>query len=87
MIDAWTHKASREVSRSPCALLDTAGNVYKLELAEGEVAETLVQSAEREKRDMIVMGAQGMGTIANLVLGSVTTKVIHLTNIPVTLVK
>ena len=83
MIDAWTHKASR----SACALLDTAGIVYTLELAEGEVAETLVQFVEREKRDMIVMGTWGTGTVANLVLGSVTTKVIHLTNIPVTLVK
>jgi hypothetical protein len=25
VIDAWTHKASREASRSACALLDTAG--------------------------------------------------------------
>ena len=33
------------------------------------------------------MGTRGMGTIANLALGSVATKVIHLANIPVTLVK
>ena len=77
----------KEASRSACALLDTAGIAYTLELAEGEIAETLVQYAEREKCDMIVMGTRGMGTVMNLVLGSVTTKVIHLTNIPVTLVK
>jgi len=36
---------------------------------------------------MIVMGTRGMGTVANLVLGSVATKVIHLSHIPVILVK
>jgi nucleotide-binding universal stress UspA family protein len=33
------------------------------------------------------MGTRGMGAIGNLVLGSVATKVIHLTEVPVTLVK
>ena len=35
----------------------------------------------------IVMGTRGMSAIGNLVMGSVATKVIHLTNLPVTLVK
>jgi len=87
VIDAWTHKAGKDAARSACALLDAAGIPYTLELAEGEVAETLVQHAEREQCDMIVMGTRGMGTVANLVLGSVATKVIHLAHIPVTLVK
>lgn len=87
VIDAWAHKAGKDASRSTCALLDAAGIPYTLELAEGEVAETLVQYAEREQCDMIVMGTRGMGTVANLVLGSVATKVIHLAHIPVTLVK
>lgn len=87
VIDAWAHKAGKEASRSACALLDTAGLSYTLELAEGEVAETLVRCAEREKCDMMVMGTRGMGTVASLVLGSVATKVIHLAHIPVTLVK
>jgi nucleotide-binding universal stress UspA family protein len=33
------------------------------------------------------MGSRGLGRIAALVMGSVTTKVIHLTQVPVTLVK
>lgn len=60
---------------------------YTLELAEGEVAETAAQYAAQEQCDMIVMGTSGMGTVANLVLGSVATKAIHLAHIPVTLVK
>ena len=33
------------------------------------------------------MGTRGMGAIGNLVAGCVGTKVIHLTKLPVTLVK
>jgi nucleotide-binding universal stress UspA family protein len=33
------------------------------------------------------MGTRGMSAIGNLFLGSVTTKVVHLANVPVTLVK
>jgi nucleotide-binding universal stress UspA family protein len=36
---------------------------------------------------MVVMGTRGTTAISNLVIGSVATKVIHLTTIPVTLVK
>ncbi|MHB9117154.1 MAG: universal stress protein [Burkholderiales bacterium] len=87
VIDAWARKAGKDAARSACALLDAADIPYTLELLEGEVAETLVQYAGREQCDMIVMGTRGMGTVANLVLGSVATKVIHLSHIPVTLVK
>ena len=87
VLDAWAHTAGKDAARSACVLLDAAGIPYTLELAEGEVAETLVRCAEREQCDMIVMGTRGMGTVANLVLGSVATKVIHLAHIPVTLVK
>jgi nucleotide-binding universal stress UspA family protein len=37
--------------------------------------------------DGIVMGTRGMSAVGNLVMGSVATKVIHLTKLPVTLVK
>ena len=33
------------------------------------------------------MGTRGMTPLANLMLGSIATKVIHLTDIPVTLVR
>ena len=87
VVDAWTQKAGRDASRSACALLDEAGIPYVLEFASGEVAEAIIWHAQHYQCDMIVMGTRGMGTVANLVLGSVATKVTHLANIPVTLVK
>ncbi|HET9042709.1 MAG TPA: universal stress protein, partial [Burkholderiales bacterium] len=35
----------------------------------------------------IVMGTRGLGSVATLVLGSVAHKVLHLTHVPITLVK
>lgn len=87
VVDAWSHKAGKAAVHSACSLLVAAGIPYTLELLEGEIAETLVKYAEKKQCDMIVMGTRGMGTVANLLLGSVATKVIHLAHIPVTLVK
>ena len=87
VVDAWTQKAGRDASRSACALLDEAGIPYVFEFASGEVAEAIIWHAQHYQCDMIVMGTRGMGTVANLVLGSVAIKVMHLANVPVTLVK
>jgi nucleotide-binding universal stress UspA family protein len=53
----------------------------------GDVAPTIVATARRLRCDSIVMGTRGMGAVGNLALGSVATKVVHLSRIPVTLVK
>lgn len=56
------------------------------EVAIGDIAPTIVERARDEPCDLIVMGTRGMGAVRNLVLGSVATKVIHLSETPVLLV-
>lgn len=53
----------------------------------GEVARSIVQTARRQKCEAIVMGTRGLGPIRNLLLGSVASKVLHLSRLPVTFVK
>jgi nucleotide-binding universal stress UspA family protein len=53
----------------------------------GDVAPTIVATARRLRCDSIVMGTRGMGAVGNLALGSVATKVVHLSRVPVTLVR
>ena len=53
----------------------------------GDVAKTIAHFARDHDFDKIVMGTRGMGAIENLVMGSISTKVIHLSDVPVTLVK
>ena len=56
-------------------------------IAQGEVAETIARLAKELACDQIVMGTRGHGALRDLFLGSVAIKVLHLANVPVTLVK
>ncbi|MGH8677918.1 MAG: universal stress protein [Burkholderiales bacterium] len=87
LIAQLTQSAGREASQSAIALLNAAGVPYTLHIVAGYPGETIAQFARKQGCDLIVMGTRGMGAIPNLLLGSVATKVIHLADIPVTLVK
>lgn len=53
----------------------------------GLIAETINKVAREVKADQIVMGTRGFSPLRGAVLGSVSTKVVHLARVPVTLVK
>lgn len=53
----------------------------------GDVAEEIRAYAKKHKIDMIVMGSHGHGALQNLVMGSVATKVLAATNVPVLIVR
>ena len=57
---------------------------FTTEIVVGPIPKVIVERAESIGCHM---GTLGMSTIGNLVMGSVATKVIHLTKLPVTLVK
>lgn len=78
---------SEEILRPAVEAAQAAGVTFVSEILVGNVPKTIVRYAEEKGCDSIVMGTRGMGAIGNLVMGSVATKVIHLTNLPVTLVK
>ena len=68
----------------------------KLELAKipfeprilvGQVAETIVKHAKETGCDLIFIGTRGMTELGKLLLGSTATKVLHISTIPVLLVK
>jgi len=69
------------------ALLDEAKLPYQYHISVGRPAEAIVQYANEQAVDQIVMGAQGQDTLANLLLGSIAGKVIQLAKIPVTITK
>ena len=53
----------------------------------GPVAETIVRVAHELKADQIVMGTRGLNSLSGLLMGSVTTRTVHLADVPVTLIK
>ena len=53
----------------------------------GGAGSTIAEYAQEAGCDEIVMGTRGLGRIGGLVLGSVATQVVHLAELPVTLIK
>jgi nucleotide-binding universal stress UspA family protein len=60
---------------------------YSYHISVGAPADAIVQYAQEQHVDQIVMSAHGEDTLANLLLGSVASKVAHLAKIPILLVK
>ena len=53
---------------------------------EGDYAESIVKTAKRMHADIIVIGSHSRKWLENIVMGSVTEKVLHLTSIPLFIV-
>ncbi|HZM44634.1 MAG TPA: universal stress protein [Burkholderiales bacterium] len=67
--------------------LDAAGVPYHYHIGVGDAAETIGKYVTETGCDQIVMGTRGMGSMSNLVLGSVANKVLHLSPVPVLLLR
>jgi nucleotide-binding universal stress UspA family protein len=57
------------------------------DVAAGHVAKAIVETAEANSIDLIVMGSRGLSDVQGLMLGSVTHEVMHATSIPVLVVR
>lgn len=68
-------------------LLDDAGLKYTCHISVGDAAEVIARYCHDRKLDQIFMGTRGAGAVANMLIGSVATKVLHLVDVPVLLVK
>ncbi len=53
----------------------------------GHAGETIAALADKGRYDLLVMGSHGHGTLTNLVMGSVATKVLAKCKVPVLLVR
>jgi len=67
--------------------LDSAGIPYAASVLVGPVAESIVKHAKAARCDLIYIGTRGMTEIGNAMLGSTATKVLHMSDTPVLLVK
>jgi nucleotide-binding universal stress UspA family protein len=91
MVTDWLQEAVAQASAK--ALKDATGKCEGASIAfttltrTGQVAETILQVARAEDVKHIVMGTRGLGGIQGLLLGSVSTQVIHLAEVPITLIK
>jgi nucleotide-binding universal stress UspA family protein len=68
-------------------LLDDAGLKYEFHISVGEAADVIAHFVKDKKVDEVVMSTRGASAVANMLLGSVATKVLHQVEVPVLLVK
>ena len=69
------------------AKLDADGMAYTYHISIGTPAEAIMQYAAEQQADWIVVGAHGKGSVTTLLLGSVVDKLLHLSPVPVLVVR
>ena len=67
--------------------LDAAGIQYQPHVLVGPVAEAIVKHAKDKRCDLIYIGTRGMSELGKALMGSTATKVLHISDVPVLLVK
>jgi nucleotide-binding universal stress UspA family protein len=82
------YKEEGEAALAPARkLLDAAGVAYRPHVFVGHAAETIVEHARKTRCDLIYIGTRGMSALGKALVGSTATKVLHISETPVLLVK
>ena len=78
--------AGHEVVNEAARILQEADLEVIVEVLEGPPADAILRVADVRQCDLIVMGSRGHGTLASLLLGSVSHRVLAHTQVPVMIV-
>jgi len=82
------YKKEYQLILSKCTEIATKkGLSINTNLLQGSPGSTIIDFCEKEKYDIIVMGSRGMGKFKELVLGSVSSKVVHHSSCPVMIIR
>ncbi|WP_137860581.1 universal stress protein [Variovorax sp. 3P27G3] len=87
IVHGYYEDDARVVLEPVRAMLDKSGIEARFEHRIGHPAAEIASLAQRGEFDLVIMGSRGHGALANLVLGSVATKVLATCTVPVLLVR
>lgn len=86
-IEQEEERLAAEALQEAATTCREAGVAYVARSERGAIGATIDRVAREERADQIIMGTRGLGGVRGLLLGSVATQVLHLTDVPVTIVK
>ena len=86
VVRSFHHEEGEKALAEARELVAKAGVRHETHVAVGAAAEAIVEYARERGCEQIVMGTRGLSPVPSLLLGSTATKVLHLTEVPVTLV-
>lgn len=73
--------------KSSLEYFEELGLEYTLRVAIGDPAAEIIETSEKEKADLLIIGSRGLGALRGAVIGSVSQKVAHHVKCPVMIVK
>ena len=86
-LDEYYREEGMNALRAAKARLDEAGIACHVHIGVGHVAETILRYAREYGCDAICLARSGMGTLSGMLLGSVVARLVHLSEIPILLVR
>jgi nucleotide-binding universal stress UspA family protein len=86
-IEQYMDQIAEEELKEAKAILTQSGHDFSVIKGHGEVAATILDIIKKEKLNLLIVGGKGRSSISDLILGSVTTKLISHSPIPVLVVK
>ena len=87
VVDDYLREVSEKDLKPAQKILDTARVKHNMVIKRGHVAEEIVALANKDKVDMIVMGAKGRSGFLDVLMGSVAQRVSSASKQPVLLIK
>lgn len=70
-------KENKEILSKCSKIATEKGLSIKTILLQGNPASVILDYSKKEKFDLIIMGNRGLGTFKELILGSVSSKIVH----------
>lgn len=86
-IEQYMDQIAEEELKDAKKILAEAGLSFTAIKGHGEVAATILDIVKKQNLDLLVVGGKGRSSISDLILGSVTTKLISHSPVPVLVVK
>ena len=89
VVQDYHREEADKALKSACDLLHGAGVPYQSHILVGHAAAVIAEQARTLGCDQVVMGTRGLGSLTQILLGSVSNETIQLMDpkIPITLVK